>query len=239
MKLDVLAIGAHPDDVELSCGGTIIKLVKQGYHVGIVDLSEGELGTRGSGEIRKKEAEAAARIMRVDTRLSLGIADGNIEVNSENRNRVISVIREHCPEILMIPYSIDRHPDHERAHTLCREAWYYAGLTKLETKIQGKAQAAFRPKAYYEFMQWYEFVPSFLVDISGEFEQRMEAVRAFRSQFHDPASKEPQTMLSQPGFLEMIETRLRYYGSRIGRKYAEPFFSVNPITINDLKSLAG
>ena len=237
MRLDVLAIGAHPDDIELSCGGTIIKLVKQRRRVGVVDLTEGELGTRGSREIRAREAREAARVMGVTTRVSLGIPDGNIELNTENRLKVIRLIREYRPEILLIPYPVDRHPDHEHAHALCREAWYYAGLLRIETESRGKKQVPHRPRAFYQYMQWFQFAPSFIVDISDEFDRRMKAVRAFKSQFYDPASTEPETRLSRPDFLEMIRTRLAYHGERIGKKYGEPFYSVQPITIDDVVAL--
>jgi bacillithiol biosynthesis deacetylase BshB1 len=234
MKLDVLAIGAHPDDVELSSGGTVVKLVKQGRKVGLVDITRGELGTRGSGEIREKEAADAARALGVEVRTNLGMPDGDIVNNAENRAKLIKVIRRHRPDILLIPYSVDRHPDHENTNVLCREAWFHSGLTRIETEDKGKPQTAFRPRAYYCFMQWFEFTPSFIVDISDEIEARMEAARAFKSQFYDPESKDPDTSLSDPRFLEWVKTRLAYYGSKIGVEYGEPFFSPHPIRIDDL-----
>ncbi len=237
MKLDVLAIGPHPDDVELSCGGTIIKLVKQGRTVGLLDLTAGELGTRGSAQKRAHEAEEAARIMGVATRLNLGLPDGNIENTSENRLKLIRVIREARPEILLFPYFVDRHPDHEHAHLLCREAWFYAGLEKIRSDYHGKDQEPYRPRAYYHYMQWHEFPPSFIVDITDEFEQRMKVMRAFKSQFYDPASSERETVLSRPEFLEMLRTRLEYYGDKIGVKYGEPFASPHAIRVDDLLAL--
>jgi len=234
MKLDVLAIGAHPDDVDLSCGGTIIKLVKQGHSVGLVDLTRGELGTRGTPELRQREAAASATIIGAAVRENLGIPDGNIESSMEHKLRLVQVIRRYRPDVLVFPYSVDRHPDHERAYTLCREAWFLAGLEKIQTSEGGALQDPHRPRAYYHFMQWYEFPPTFIIDVSNEFEQRMECVKAFHSQFYNPHSDEPDTILSTPEFLEMLQTRLAYYGDRIGVRYGEPFYSVFPLKVQDL-----
>jgi bacillithiol biosynthesis deacetylase BshB1 len=234
MKLDVLAIGAHPDDIELSCGGTIAKLKKQGKRVGIADLTEGELGTRGSRKLRAEEARNASRILGVDLRLNLHIPDGNIELSPENRLKVIEIIRTYQPQILLIPHWLERHPDHEHAHRLCREAWFYAGLEKIVSIVDGTAQEPFRPRGYFHYMQTYEFSPSFIVDISDEYEQRMESVAAFASQIHNPESTDRETFLSTPEFLKMLQTRFEYYGDRIGRKYGEPFYSVNPVGVSDL-----
>lgn len=237
MKLDVLALGAHPDDVELSCGGTVAKLAKQGRRVGIADLTRGELGTRGSREIRAAEAAEAARLLGVQVRENLGIPDGNLETSLENRLKIVQIIRKYQPDVLLFPYPVDRHPDHERAHTLCREAWFAAGLEKVETTLEGRVQEPFRPRAYYHFMQWFEFKPSFIIDITDEFDQRMQCVGAFKSQFYDPDSNERQTILSTPEFIEMLRTRLAYYGDKIGKKYGEPFYSVSPINVPDLFAL--
>jgi bacillithiol biosynthesis deacetylase BshB1 len=237
MKLDVLAIGAHPDDVDLSCGGTIIKLAKQGKAVGVLDLTRGELGTRGTDELRALEAQESAKILGVSIRTNLQLPDGNIEGNLENRLRLVKMLRRLRPEVLLFPYHIDRHPDHERAYTLCREAWFSSGLQKVVTEEDGVVQEPFRPRAYYHFMQWHEFAPSFIVDISDEYEQRMQCVRAFRSQFFDPTSTERATVLSTPEFLEMLRTRMEYYGDRIGVRYGEPFFSPAPLKIRDIHLL--
>jgi N-acetylglucosamine malate deacetylase 1 len=237
MKLDVLAIGAHPDDVELSCGGTVIKLVRQGHKVGILDLTEGELGTRGNREIRAAEAAAAADVMGVHLRLNAGLPDGNIENTPETRRRVIEILRAYRPDVLLFPYPVDRHPDHEHAHILCREAWFYSGLEKIPTTWEGASQNPYRPRTYYHYMQWFEFTPTFIVDVTAEYDTRMEAMRAYRSQFYDPQSCEPSTILSTPEFLEMIKTRLRAYGDRIGRTYGEAFFSPHPITVADVWAL--
>jgi N-acetylglucosamine malate deacetylase 1 len=237
MKLDVLAIGAHPDDVELGCSGTLIKLKKQGKRIGILDLTEGELGTRGTPETREREAAAAARIIGTDARMNLRFPDGNIVNTPESRLRIIEVIREYRPDILLFPHWFERHPDHEHAHALCREAWFFAGLEKIPSSIDGKHQEPFRPRSYYHYMQTYEFTPSFVIDISGEYEQRTQSVLAFASQFHNPLSRERETFLSSPEFLKMLDTRFAYYGDRIGVTYGEPFYSVNMTGLTDLFSL--
>ena len=234
MKIDVLAIGAHPDDVELSCGATVIKLVKQGHSVGIIDLTAGELGTRGTPEKRASEAEEAARLMGVAVRECLGIPDGRIENTAENRLKVVRAIREYRPDVLLFPYPVDRHPDHEHAHVLCRESWFHAGLEKITSHSKGKVQEPHRPRAYYHYMQWFEFTPSFIVDVSDYFDLRMKVMRSYKSQFHDPESTERETVLSRPEFLDMIRTRLEYYGDRIGVRYGEPFFSPQAIRTDDL-----
>lgn len=233
MKLDVLAIGAHPDDIELACGGTLIKLVKLGRKVGVLDLTKGELGTRGTQDIREGEAMEARKILGVEVRENLRIKDGSIEINQANKLQLVQFIRKYRPDILLIPHWLERHPDHEHAHHLCREAWFYSGLEKIETRENGVLQEPYRPRSYFHFMQAYEFIPSFIVDISDEFEQRMDAVRAFKSQFYDPHNNERETFLSTPEFMEMLRTRFEYFGDRIGRKYGEPFFSVNMIGIAD------
>jgi bacillithiol biosynthesis deacetylase BshB1 len=237
IELDVLAIGAHPDDIELSCGGTIAMCVKQGYKVGILDLTRGELGTRGTPKTRAEEAANAASILGVIMRENLGLPDGNIEVNEKNRLKLISVYRKYRPKILLMPHWLERHPDHEHANTLAREAWFYSGLRKKETKINGKIQEPWRPERYFHFMQTYEFTPSFIVDISSTYDTRLKAMMTYKSQFYNPASKEPATFLSNEAFLKMLETRAKYFGSQISAKYGEPFFSVEPIGITDLFAL--
>jgi bacillithiol biosynthesis deacetylase BshB1 len=237
MKLDVLAIGAHPDDVELSCSGTIAKLVKQGRAVGILDLTRGELGTRGTPAIRAKEAADAARVLGVRVRDNLKIPDGNIEINKKNLAQVIAVIRKYQPQILLIPYSSERHPDHEHAHRLAKEAWYYSGVAKIRTADRGKLQQRFRPDYYFEYMMLHSFPPSFIVDISDVYTTRVAAIKAFKSQFFSPESKEPRTFLSTEGFMDLLETRAKHFGQLVGASYGEPFFSIKPIGIHDLSSL--
>ena len=237
MSVDVLAIASHPDDLELACGGTLAKLVKQGRTIAMADVTQGELGTRGTKEIRAKEAEKAAKILGAETRRNLHIPDGNVQVSEDNIRKVISLIRELQPKILLIPHSIDRHPDHYHTHDLCKEAWFYSGLVKIETKKDGETQSALRPDNYFEFMQWYEFQPSFIVDISDTWDIKLEAIRQHSSQFHDPKNKEPETRLSRPEFLELVEIRARNYGRRIGAKFGEPFFSYIPIGIKSIFDL--
>ncbi len=237
MQLDVLAIGAHPDDVELTCSGTIAKCVKLGYKVGILDLTEGELGTRGSRSIRVKEADEAAKILGVHIRDNLRIPDGNIEVNQNNLTKVIQVYRTYRPKIILIPHWHERHPDHVHSHHLSREAWFYSGLTKMETKFEGKTQLPWRPQNYFHYMQRYQFTPSFIVDVSDVYDIRVEAIGAHKSQFYNPESKDPETLLSQKSFLDVVETRAKFYGHQIGAKYGEPFYSADPIGVNDIFGL--
>jgi len=233
MELDLLAIGAHPDDVELCCSGTIVKAVKSGFRVGIVDVTEGELGTRGTRELRLKEAMKAAKILGVQ-RENLRIPDGNVEVSQKNILKLITVLRKHRPKYLLIPHFEERHPDHEHTHHLAKEAWFYSGLAKIKTKLNGQAQKPWRPDAYFHYMQWYEFVPTFIVDITDVYQTRIASIKAHRSQFYDPSSKDPQTILSQQSFLEFVEARVRNYGMKIGTTYGEPFYSVEPVGVKNL-----
>jgi bacillithiol biosynthesis deacetylase BshB1 len=237
MELDILAIGAHPDDVELCCGGTLAKAVTAGYRVGILDLTEGELGTRGSRSLRLKEARNAAQYLGVRMRENLRLPDGNIRVDKESTRKLMQVIRACRPKILLIPYSQERHPDHVNAHHLCRETWFYSGLSKIATRRNGKLQEPWRPHACYQFMQWFEFPPSFVVDISDLYDKRMKAILAYSSQFYNPRSREPQTMLSQKSFLEFVEARARQFGGRIGVRYGEPFFTPEVVGIRNLFDL--
>ncbi|MBM4168155.1 MAG: bacillithiol biosynthesis deacetylase BshB1 [Ignavibacteria bacterium] len=237
MSIDVLALGAHPDDIELSCGGTVAKLVKEGRTVALADLTAGELGTRGTKEIRAAEAEKAATILGVTTRRNLQIADGNIELSKENLHKVIALIRELRPRILLIPHYHERHPDHEHAHVLCKEAWFYSGLEKIKTTLDGAPQSAYRPDNYFMFMQKYEFTPTFIINVSEHFETRMQSIRAHASQFFNPKSAERETLLSKPNFLELIETRAKYYGHLIGVQYGEPFESPVSIGVGNLFDL--
>jgi len=233
MAVDVLAIGSHPDDIEISCGGTVASLVKQGYNVAIADVTEGEMGTRGTKDIRAKEAQRAAKILGVSSRHNLEIPDSNIEISQANIVKLVSLIRELQPKILLIPHSVERHPDHVHTHILCKEAWFYAGLTKLATKRNGKVQAAYRPDSYFEYMQWHHFTPTFIVNISDSFATKMESIRAHASQFHNPKSKEPQTRLSRPDFFDRVETDDKFYGQRIGVQYGEPFYSYASIGVRN------
>ena len=236
MILDVLAIGAHPDDIELSCCGTVAKLVKQGKKVGILDLTQGELGTRGSKQIREREAKEAAKVLGVAVRDNLKLTDGSFEVNHKNILKVIQVIRKYRPKILLIPPFHERHPDHEHAYQLAKEAWFYSGLKNIRTKENGKEQESFRPDTYFQFMLRFEFQPTFIVDITDVYETRVKSIEAFESQVHSKTykSNEPETLLSKPTFKELLEIRAKYFGSQIGVKYGEPFYYHQPLGIDDL-----
>lgn len=232
--MDVLAIGAHPDDVELTCGGTLARLIKDGVTVGILDLTRGEMGTRGTPEQRAKEAAEAAAILGISDRRTLDIPDGGIELTRDNVVKVVRVIREWRPRMLLIPHSEDRHPDHVHAHQLCKQAWFSSGLKNFKLGSAQVGPSPHRPDVYFEFMQWFEFTPSFIVDVSDTYDLKTKAIGAFRSQFYDPTSTEPQTKLSQPQFLELLEVRARAYGEKIGVRHGEPFFSISPIGVSSL-----
>lgn len=237
MKVDVLAFGAHPDDVEITCAGTVAKLVRGGKQVAIIDLTQGELGTRGSKSIREKEAEEAGRILGIAFRENLKIPDGNIEVNKKNMTRIIETLRAYRPDVILFPHSLERHPDHEHTFRLCKEAWFYAGLEKISTRVNGRNQEPFRPKKYFHFMQKYEFAPSFIVDVSDVYELKTQSLHAYESQFHNPRSKERETLLSSKIFLEYIKARDLHYGSLINVEFGEPFFSIEPIGVDSLFEL--
>ncbi len=235
--LDVLAVGTHPDDLELVCGGTMILLANRGHRVGAVDLTRGELGTRGSGEIRAKETQAANRFLKVAARENLGIPDGDIENTLENRLRVIRVLRKYRPRLLLVPYWEERHYDHVRASLLVSEAAFQSGLPKIDT-----GQESFRPYRILFYAGRISFRPSFVVDITETFEAKMQAIRSYRSQFHDPdetreskesETKESETMISTPYALEVIETMGHYYGAMIGARYGEPFVLREPLELTD------
>jgi len=234
LKLDVLAFSAHPDDIELAAAGTLIKLNKQGYAVGIADMTRGEFGTRGTEEIRQKEAEEAGRLIGVKIRECLDIPDGSVTVTRENHIKVIRLLRKFRPKIVLNHYWRARHADHMATSQIVTEACYLSGLAKLDT-----GQDRWRPKRILYHQILYDVVPSFVVDVSSEFDQKWKAVKAHKSQFFDPNSKEPETILSEPTFLEMIETRMRYWGGLIGVTHAEPFLTNEPFAIPDLIKAMG
>ncbi|MBM3415231.1 MAG: bacillithiol biosynthesis deacetylase BshB1 [Bacteroidetes bacterium] len=240
MKLDILAIGVHPDDVELSCSGTLINEIKRGKKAGIVDLTQGELGTRGTVETRYREAANAAMIMGVQVRENLKMRDGFLKNDEENQLKLIQAIRKYRPEIVIGNILHDRHPDHGRAGKLIADACFLAGLPKIETRDDnGNKQQRWKPAYVLQYIQdWYR-EPDFLIDISDVFEQRMNAIKAYTTQFHaDENDKtEPQTYISTPDFLEGIVARARMFGKRIGVKYAEGFISEKTIGIHNLDAL--
>ncbi|RMG40041.1 MAG: bacillithiol biosynthesis deacetylase BshB1, partial [Methanobacteriota archaeon] len=206
--LDILAFGAHPDDVELGCGGTLLKLAKLGYRTGIVDLTRGEMGTRGTPEEREKEAQSAAQLLKADLRVNLRIPDANIENSKENQLKVIECIREYTPRMILLPYPEDRHPDHIHASHLVKEAAFYSGLKKL----QGSSLPPHRPSRLIYYMMTNEFTPSFIVDISEEFEGKIAALKAHTSQFHNPEYPGEETFISSRNYWEAIEFRARHFG---------------------------
>lgn len=236
MKLDVIAFAAHPDDVELSIGGTIAKFTRAGLKVGIIDFTKGELGTRGTVEQRKKEAENASKILDIHLRENLGIPDGKVRFSEDYLKRIVAKIRKHKPQIIFAPHFHDRHPDHIGAAELVKNAMFFSGTPKFETEDNGKVQGAFRPKHLFYYMQTYEFDPTFINDISDTFEAKMKAIRAFKSQFYNPESDEPETLVSSKGFIEYFEARAKFYGFQIRKNYGEPFYSEERIEV-DLNGL--
>lgn len=224
MILDILIFAAHPDDAELSMGGTIAKLTNSGLKVGIVDLSKGELGTRGSSDIRKHEAENAGGILKISHRENLGFKDGSLKINEDYLKKIISKIRKHQPKIIFAPYFNDRHPDHIGTSQLVKEAMFFSGLPKITTEDNDRIQSPYRPQKLFYYMQTYEFIPTFIIDISGFFETKMKAIFAYETQFHNPDSLEPETFISSPNFIKFIEARAKYFGFKIGKDYGEAFF---------------
>lgn len=223
MKLDILAIGIHPDDVELSCSGTLLKHIAQGKSAGVVDLSCGELGTRGSAELRKIEAANAAKIMGLSYRTQLDFKDGFFQNNEEHLRKLITYIRLLQPEIVLANAIEDRHPDHARAAKLIADACFYSGLIKIETKFENVAQAAWRPKAVYHYIQDQYVHPDFVIDITPFHQKKHEAIMAYSSQFFNPNSKEPETPISSKEFLMTLDSKMALWGRAIGVQYAEGY----------------
>jgi N-acetylglucosamine malate deacetylase 1 len=224
MKLDILVLAAHPDDAELGAGGTIAKHTAAGKKVGIIDFTRGELGTRGTPESRKQEAAASAKIMGISIRENLGLKDGFFKSDRESQLSVIQSIRKYKPEIVLANAVHDRHIDHGKGASLAYDACFLSGLTKIETHDEsGLKQAPWRPTAVYHYIQSQFIEPHFIVDVSDHWHTKMEAIKAFRTQFFDPGSNEPETYISKPGFLKMIEARGIEYGHAIGATYGEGF----------------
>jgi bacillithiol biosynthesis deacetylase BshB1 len=238
MKLDVLAIGAHPDDVELGCSGALINEVKRGKKVGIIDLTQGELGTRGTIETRYQEAADAAKIIGVHVRENLKFRDGFFVNDEAHQLKLISVIRKYQPEIVIGNIMEDRHPDHGKAGSLIYDSCFLSGLRQVKTSDEnGREQEKWRPKYLFHYIQDRFYEPDLIVDISDVWEQRMESIKAYKTQFHDPNSTEPQTYLSNPEFLDAITGRARLLGKRIGVQFAEGFISKKNIGIRNFDAL--
>jgi N-acetylglucosamine malate deacetylase 1 len=223
MKLDILAFAAHPDDVELSASATIMRHIEKGYKVGIVDLTQGELGSRGSVETRYYEAAASGEIIGLSARVNLKMDDGFFEVNEVNKRKIIEQIRRFQPKIVLANAVSDRHPDHGRASKLVSEACFLSGLIKIETEWEGSVQAAHRPAAVYHYIQDYSITPDFVVDATPYLERKMQAIKAFKTQFFDPDIEGPQTPISGESFLQFIEARMRHFGRPAGYDFAEGF----------------
>lgn len=237
-KLHILAIAAHPDDVELSGAGTLIKHARMGQAVGILDLTQGELGTRGTPELRLQEAQDAAKVMGLAVRENAGMADGFFRNDQEHQLRLIYYIRKYQPEIVIANALEDRHPDHGKGGKLIADACYLAGLRKIETRgDDGQPQQAWRPKRVFHMIQDRFLEPSFIVDISDTIEQKMEAIKCYKSQFHDPNSNEPATYIAKQDFLKKIESRSLLLGQRIGAQYGEGFICENIPGIDSLDAL--
>jgi bacillithiol biosynthesis deacetylase BshB1 len=237
MKLDILAFGAHPDDVELGCGGTIAKEIALGKKVGIVDLTRGELGTRGSAELRDIEAKNAAKILGVSVRENLSFADGFFTNDKIHQLEIIKMIRKYQPEIVLCNAIDDRHIDHPKGSNLVSDACFLSGLLKIETEVEGKLQEKWRPSKVYHYIQWKNIEPDFVVNVSGYIDQKQKAVLAYTTQFFDPDSKEPETPITSKNFIDSIHYRARDLGRLIGVEFAEGFTSERYVAVESLDKL--
>jgi bacillithiol biosynthesis deacetylase BshB1 len=237
LKLDILAFGAHPDDVELGCAGTLLGAIAEGKKVGVIDLTKGELGTRGSISQRLSEAQLASEVMGLTIRENLEMADGFFINNKEHQLIIIETIRRFQPSIIFCNAPEDRHPDHGRAASLVAEAAFLSGLKKIQTIHNGVAQEAWRPTQVFHYIQSRNLTPNFVVDISKHIEKKMEAILAHSSQFYDPKSNEPDTFISSAAFLEFVKGRAKELGQQIGVQYAEGFITQKILGINSLDAI--
>ena len=237
MKIDILAFGAHPDDVELGCGGTIAKLISEGKTCAIVDFTKGELGTRGTDLTRKEEAEEAARILGVSARENLGMKDGFLTNSEEYQLKIVEVIRKYRPEIVLANAIDDRHPDHAKAAKLASDACFLAGLRKVETTVDGILQEAWRPKHIFHYIQWKHIQPEFVIDITGFLDKKLEACMAFKTQFYNPNSNEPTTPISTKDFYESLTYRAQDLGRLSGVAHAEGFTSERLISLKNFDGI--
>lgn len=237
MKLDILAFGAHPDDVELGCSGTIAKEISLGKKVGIIDLTRGELGTRGSVAIRNSESEKATQILGVAVRENLDMRDGFFINDEAHQLKIIEMIRKYQPEIVLCNAIQDRHIDHGKGSKLVSDACFLSGLRKIETSLNGESQQAWRPKVVYHYIQWENLQPDFVVDISGFIDVKMESILAYSSQFYDPNSKEPESPISSKNFLDSVKYRAQDLGRIIGVAHGEGFTVERYLAVNSLSDL--
>ena len=237
MKLDILAFGAHPDDVELGCGATIAKEISLGKKVGIIDLTRGELGTRGSADLRDKEAANAAEILGVSVRENLGFADGFFMNDKEHQLEIIKMIRKYQPEIVLCNAIDDRHIDHSKGSSLVSDACFLSGLVKVETELEGNLQEKWRPKQVYHYIQWKNSEPHFVIDVTGFVDIKIKAIMAYSSQFYNPKSNEPETPITSKNFIDSINYRGRDLGRLIGVDYAEGFTTERYVAIEDFSKL--
>jgi bacillithiol biosynthesis deacetylase BshB1 len=237
MKLDIVAFGAHPDDVELGCSGTIAKEISLGKKVGIIDLTRGELGTRGSVEIRNSESAKASEILGVSVRENLDMRDGFFVNDEEHQLKIIQMIRKYQPEIVLCNAIDDRHIDHGKGSKLVSDACFLSGLRMIETSLNGKLQEAWRPKLVYHYIQWKNIEPDFVVDITGFIDKKEASILAYGSQFYNPNSEEPLTPIATKNFLESIHNRSRELGRLIGTEYAEGFTVERYLAVNSLGDL--
>lgn len=237
MKVDILAFAAHPDDIEISCGGTLLKHIAECYKVAIVDLTQGELGTRGTADTRREEASEASSLLGLSARENLKMKDGFFESSEENKLKIIAAIRKYQPKIVIANSVTDRHPDHGKGSSIVSEACFLAGLPKVETTQEGESQKAWRPEAIYHYIQDYYIQPDFIVDISDFIDQKIEVIKSFKTQFFDPNSKEPETPISGEEFFDFIKARAMQFGRLIKTKYAEGFTVEVPIKVEDITKL--
>ncbi len=237
MKLDILAFGAHPDDVELGCAATIAKEISLGKKAGIVDLTRGELGTRGSVALRDREAKKATEILGITIRENLKFSDGFFINDKEHQLAIIKMIRKYQPEIVLCNAIDDRHIDHPKGSTLVSDACFLSGLEKIKTEAGGRKQEKWRPQQVYHYIQWKEIKPDFVVDVSGFIHKKTAAVMAYASQFYNPENKEPETPITSKTFIESIEYRARNLGRLIGVEYAEGFTAERFVGIDNLSQL--
>lgn len=237
MKLDILAIGAHPDDVELGCSATIAKEISKGKTVGIVDLTRGELGTRGSAETRDKEASNAAKLLGVNTRINMRFADGFFVNDKQHQLELIKVIRTYKPDIVLCNAINDRHIDHGKGSQLVSDACFLSGLKKIETEVEGKQQEYWRPKHVYHYIQWKNITPDFVVDVTGFMDKKMASVLAYKTQFYDANSKEPETPITSQNFTDSINYRARDLGRLIGTDFGEGFTVERYVAVDSLFDL--